>query len=102
MVVEESVTVVEVSAVPVLEVYHFHAAPVPRAPADTLRVVELPEQMVSGVAAAVGLVDMVLTVSLAPVLEAVLPAALVTEQVYVPVSLIFTVSIVNVSFVAPL
>jgi hypothetical protein len=53
----------EIAPAAVDEAYHFHAAPVPKVPADTLRVELVPEQIAAAVAAGVGFDEAVLTVS---------------------------------------
>ena len=82
--------------------YTAQLAPVPKVPPVIVNVTLPPEQTFALLAARVGAVEGILTVNLAPVLEATLPAEFVTTHVYVAASLAFTVSIVNVSFVTPL
>ena len=82
--------------------YTAQLAPVPKVPPVIVNVTLPPEQTLALLAASVGAVDGIFTVSLAPVLEATLPAAFVTTHVYVAASPALTVSIVNVSFVIPL
>jgi phosphohistidine swiveling domain-containing protein len=64
----------------VLDVYHFHDAPVPRAPAETLSTELLPEQTVAGVAVAVGFVDAEFTVSVHRLLAALTVHQLLTRH----------------------
>ena len=74
-VVAEGVTVLDVSAVPVLLVYHFQEAPVPSDPPDVVSVVEPPGQTLVGFAVTpVAAVDELLKPTII-FLKAVLPQA---------------------------
>lgn len=64
----------------VFDAYHFHDALVPRAPAETLNTELLPEQMVAGVATAVGFVDAEFTVSVHRLLAALTVPPLLTRH----------------------